>query len=199
MTSSCRNEKWEKAPLRFLTRVTVRIKGFLNEHTVHTHITSMLLGLLCFLLQCGRLKLGGVLWCNIPWASDCHQGGPPMVGRRADLTLCVMALRARSPGRPLCPFNGTHSEVEICWHWCRKHGHKNMRPSLKRQRVLLMTKLKEEARLRCSLGKLVEMRWVLSRELGLSVLVSPCLIQHFLNWSWQCSPLMFSLWSLCSP
>lgn len=87
------------------------------------------------------------LWCNIPWASDCHQGGPPMLGRRADLTLCVMALRAHSPGRPLCPFNGTHSEVEICWHWCRKHGHKNMRPSLKRQGVLLMTKLKEEARL----------------------------------------------------
>lgn len=163
------------------------------------HISHLcLLGCCVFLCPCEPLS--PAVWQTEAWRSSLvfwfsdDEGGSPMLGHRADLTLHVMALRACSPGRPLCPFNRTHSEAEICWHWCRKHGHKNMHPFLKKQVVLLLTKVKGEARPRPFLGKLLEMRWVLSRELGLSVLVQ-VLFNAFSTGS-DCRSLMFCQCSL---
>ena len=45
-----------------------------------------------------------------------RRGSWASAGQLADLETCVAALQARSPGRALSPFNGTHWEVECCWH-----------------------------------------------------------------------------------
>lgn len=58
--------------------------------------------------------------CWSTFCSDWQQGGPVAVGGGADLGPCATALRAGSPGRPLCPLSGTYrvatgTEVQSVW------------------------------------------------------------------------------------